>query len=79
MITKNKINRQAKALLELYKTLPEKTRMEIKRLILEDEIAFEEVEESSGLTHLSEKSLEELWDNPENEHWDEFFKNKGYV
>jgi hypothetical protein len=79
MITKNKINHQARALLELYKTLPEKTRKEIKRLILEDEISFEDAEESSGLTHLSEKSLEELWDNQENEHWDEFFKNKGYV
>jgi len=69
MIPKNKINRQAKAVLELYKTLPEKTRMEIKKLILEDEISFEE---SSGLTKLSEGSLEELWENPENEHWDEF-------
>lgn len=79
MITKNNVNRQAKALLELYKTLPEKTRTEIKKLILEDEISFEEMEESSGLTQLSEGSLEELWDNPENEHWDEFFKQKGYV
>ncbi|GEM_PF-1806457 len=79
MITKNKINRQAKALLELYKTLPEKTRLEIKKLILEDDISFEEMEESSGLTKLSEESLKELWDNPENEHWDEFFKQKGYV
>jgi len=74
MITKNKINRQAKALFELYKTLPEKTRIEIKKMILEDEISFEEVEESSKLSQLSEKSLEELRDNPENEHWYEFFK-----
>jgi len=79
MITKNKINRQAKAVIELYKTLPEKTRMEIKKMILEDEISFEEIEESSELSQLSEKSIEELWDNPENEHWDEFFKQKGYV
>ncbi|MGF1671415.1 MAG: hypothetical protein ACFCU6_13280 [Balneolaceae bacterium] len=79
MITKNKINRQAKALLELYKTLPEKTRMEIKKMILEDEISFEEIEKSSELSQLSEKSIEELWDTPENEHWDEFFKQKGYV
>jgi hypothetical protein len=79
MITKNKINRQAKAVIELYKTLPEKTRMEIKKMILEEEISFEEIEESSELSQLSEKSIEELWDNPENEHWDEFFKQKGYV
>ncbi len=79
MITKNKINRQAKALLELYKTLPEKTRKEIKKLILEDELSFDDVEESSGLTQLSEESVKELWDNPVNEHWDEFFKQKGYV
>ncbi len=79
MITNNKINRQAKALLELYKTLPEKTRLEIKKLILEDDISFEEMEESSGLTQLSEESLKELWNNQENEHWDEFFKQKGYV
>jgi len=79
MITKNKTDRQAKALLELYKTLPEKTRMQIKKMILEDEVSFEEGEGLAELTDLSEQSLEELWDNPENEHWDEFFKQKGYV
>jgi len=79
MITKNKINRQAKALLELYKTLPEKTRLEIKKLILEDDISFEEMEESFELAQISEESLKELWDNQENDHWDEFFKQKGYV
>jgi hypothetical protein len=79
MITKNKSNRQAKALLELYRTLPEETRVEVKKLILEDEISFDEVQESSELTYLSNKSVEVLWDNQENEHWDEFFKLKGYV
>ena len=79
MITKNKTDRQAKALLELYKTLPEKTRMQIKKMILENEVSFEEGEGLAELTDLSEQSLEELWDNPENEHWDEFFKQKGYV
>ncbi|MDZ7757412.1 hypothetical protein [Rhodohalobacter sp.] len=79
MITKNKISRQAKAVLDLYNTLPKETRVEIKKMILEDELSFEEVEKSSDLTELSEKSLEELWDTPENEHWDEFFKQKGYV
>lgn len=79
MITKNKITRQAKAVLDLYNTLPKETRVEIKKMILEDELSFEEVEKSSDLTELSEKSLEELWDTPENEHWDEFFKQKGYV
>ena len=79
MITKNKTNLQVKALLELYKTLPDKTRMEIKKLILEDEISFEGVEDPSELSQLSEKSLEELWDNTENDQWDRFFKHKGYV
>jgi len=79
MITKDKINRQAKALLELYKTLPQKTRKEIRKMILEEEIVFEEAESSSELAHLSDKSFGEVWDNSENEHWDEFFKEKGYV
>lgn len=79
MITRNKFNRQAKAVLELYKTLPEKTRMEIKKLILEDEISFEEVGESSELSNMSEKSLDELWSSPKEDLWDDFFKEKGYV
>ena len=49
MITKNKINRQAKALLKLYKTLPKKTRMEIKKMRLEDEISFEENDTNEAL------------------------------
>lgn len=79
MISKDNKNRQAKALVDLYKTLPQKTRREIRKMILKEEIAFEEDESSSELAHLSDKSFGEVWENPENEHWDEFFKKKGYV
>lgn len=78
MATKTKHTKQAKALFDLYQTMPENIREEIKEMILRTGINYDEPE-TSELTRLSNDPLKDVWDTPENDHWDEFFKSKGYV
>lgn len=73
-----KASRQAKAIIELYETMPEKVQRQIRRMILEKEINFN-LSGSKELSKASESSLKDIWDNPENEHWDDYFESLGDV
>jgi len=69
MLTKKTVDLQAKAMFELYKAMPGRTRRQVKKLILESELSFAD----NDLTELSTKAMDEVWNTEENEGWDTFF------
>lgn len=72
MATKTRLHKQAKAIFELYQTLPEEAQREIRTLIRQ----AEENMETDLLTKASFEAWGEEWNAPENSHWDDFFKQK---
>lgn len=64
---------QAKAVYDLYRTLPQQVQNEVRKLIAETESDKMSVK---GLSDMANDSFSEIWDTPENEHWDEFLNKQ---
>lgn len=64
---------QAKAVYDLYKALPQQVQNEVRKLIAETESDKMSVK---GLSDMANDSFSEIWDSPENEHWDEFLNKQ---
>lgn len=73
--SKKRYTKQAKAIMELYETMPEQVQREVKALINETEVEYK-LPKSKEVERLSETSLDDIWLTPENEHWDDFFKKQ---
>lgn len=78
MATKTKYSKPAKAIFDLYQSMPEKVQRQIEEMITKKNTDYD-LPESAELTGLSDQSLKEIWETPENDHWDDFFESKGYV
>lgn len=78
MTTTTKYTKQAKAIFDLYQTMPEKVQRQIKEMIIGKDVDYD-LPQTADLTRLSGQSLKDIWEAPENDHWDEFFKSKGHV
>lgn len=72
MVTKEKHTKEAKAIFDLYQTMPENIKKEIRELIMPDQDT--EHHETDELAALANESFGEIWDDPINNHWDKFFK-----
>lgn len=69
------ISRQAKAFFELYRSMPKKVQKKLKKMILEQDVEYQ-TSEHTNFSKISEPSLKDIWDTPENDHWDDFLDNK---
>ena len=61
----------ALAVYDLYKSLQEKVQVEVRKLIFN---TGQEV--TDDLLTLSNQSFSDIWETPENEHWDKFLKER---
>lgn len=77
MSYKSSYTRQALAVLELFLSMPEKIQKEIRQLIIPSPDS--EVSEGEQLYKLAEEPFADIWDDPANDHWDEFLKEKNNV
>lgn len=73
MSTRSKYTREAKAIFDLYQTMLENIKIEIRELILSPKYKDLETEQ---LTYMANESFGDIWDDPINDHWDNFFKEK---
>lgn len=71
----NKYSEQALAFWTLYKTMKPETKKEVVELIIKETDLGNEIT-TEMLTDISMASFQEIWDAPENDHWDDFIKNR---
>lgn len=69
-----KTSKQARAIIDLYESMPKHVRQLIKKRILKDNIEYNQID-TSELTNMSDESMRDVWETSENDHWDEFFKS----
>jgi hypothetical protein len=72
MATKEIHTKEAKAIFDLYQVMPENIKKEIRELIMP--APHPQSHESDELSALSNESFGEIWNDPANDHWDQFFK-----
>lgn len=58
------------ALYDLYKSLQEEVQADIRKLISSDR------ENKDDLSRMSNQSFADIWETPENDHWDQFLKDR---
>jgi len=78
MASITKPTRQAKAIFNLYQAMSEKVQGEVRKMIISGNIESNS-SETTDYSGWSEESLKDIWDTPENDHWEDFFKANGYV
>jgi hypothetical protein len=61
----------ALAVYDLYKSLQEEVQADIRKLIFRAD-----QEGRDDLSRMSNQSFSDIWDAPENEHWDQFLKDR---
>lgn len=62
----------ARAYFLIYRALPDEVKKEVQALIKSD---YEDLS-ADDLYKMSITSFEEIWNAPENDHWDDFFANR---
>lgn len=66
--------KEALAFLTLFKSMRQDIKDQVKELILKD--SEKEEITTEVLTLASMESFKEIWDTPENDHWDKFIKDR---
>lgn len=75
ILKEESVRKQAEAIIELFKTMPESIQEEIRTKINEQSIEYR-YPGKEDTEQVSEPSLDEIWLSPENDHWDKFFQKR---
>ena len=67
---------EAIALLTLFKAMKPEVKEEVRELIVNEQETAEDEVTTDMMTAVSMDAFGDIWDAPENDHWDEFIKKR---
>lgn len=69
----NIVRQTAQSLFIMYNYLPEKVRQEFNKLLKENPLPDDVIAADAAWLKLSDKTLMDIWETPENKIWDEYY------
>jgi hypothetical protein len=71
-----KHSKEALAFLTLYKAMTPEVKVEVRDILIKTSVDTSYEITTEMMTDLSEDAFGEIWDKPENVHWDDFIKER---